>query len=90
MASWGWLALLAIPGRLLWITGAGYLAPAAWAPFRWVRFGSDAWIGEYWAGGLVAATLFAVAAGPSRPLAVEVPRPGDRRPTVTEPSAGRG
>jgi hypothetical protein len=87
MAPWGWLALLAIPGWLLWITGVGYsvvkacvegtdtgvpantpaakrachdLAPAAWAPFRGVRFGTDAWTGEYWVGGLVAALLFAV------------------------------
>ena len=87
MAGWGWLALLALPGWLLWITGVGYSvakaciegfdtgrpantpaekqvcysqAPAAWAPLRGVRFGTDALTGEYWVGGLVAAALFAV------------------------------
>lgn len=87
MAGWGWLALLAIPGWLLWITGVGYSvvktcvegtdtgvpantpaekqvchdqAPAALAPFRGVRFGTDALTGEFVVGGLIAAVLFAV------------------------------
>jgi hypothetical protein len=81
----GWLALLAVPGWLLWVTGIGYAqekhciegtygqaaavtaaerqacgeAPAAWAPFRGLRFGTDQMYGEYWVAGLVLAVGFA-------------------------------
>jgi hypothetical protein len=86
MAWWGWLALLAIPGWLLWVTGIGYAetkhcieggifrqpavtaaqrqaceqTPAAWAPTRGLKFGTDGLSGEYWVAGLLLAVLFAV------------------------------
>jgi hypothetical protein len=34
-------------------------APAPWAPFRGLRFGSDDATGELWVAGLVAAIVFA-------------------------------
>lgn len=97
MAASGWLACLAVPVWLLWITGIGYAqkkhciegttdqpsavtaeelqtcteVPAAWAPARGLKFGTDQLYGGYWVASLILAAIFGAGGEHGRPVCAQ-------------------